>query len=67
MLVADDDVREWGTQNWDEKSAEYASKGFIPISMKNDFVQIYPDDITKAEEQYVPIETDYEEEMAPAA
>jgi hypothetical protein len=30
-------------------------------------VQIYPDDITKAEEQYVPIETDYEEEMAPAA
>ena len=67
MLVADDDVREWGTQNWDEKSAEYASKGFIPISMKNDFVQIYPDEITKAEEQYVPIETDYEEEMAPAA
>ena len=67
MLVADDDVREWGTQNWDEKSAEYASKGFIPISMKNDFVQIYPDDITKAGEQYVPIETDYEEEMAPAA
>ena len=68
MLVADDDVREWGTQNWEEKSAEYSSKGFIPISMKNDFAQIYPDDITKAEQQYVPVETeDEEEEMAPAA
>ena len=61
MIVADDDVREWGTQNWAEKSAEYLAKGFIPISMKNDFAQIYQDGITKAEEQYHPAEEEYEE------
>ena len=52
MIVADDDVREWGTQNWEEKSADYTAKGFIPISMKNDFARIYADGITKASEQY---------------
>ncbi len=52
MIVADDDVREWGTQDWAEKSADYSAKGFIPISMKNDFAQIYADGITKAAEQY---------------
>ena len=69
MLVADDDVREWGTANWEEKSADYAAKGFIPISMKNDFAQIYPEEITKAAEQYVPVEAEEEEaeELAPAA
>ena len=67
MVVADDDVREWGTQNWDEKSADYSAKGFIPISMKNDFAKIYPDDITKAEKQYVPIETEDEKKLNPAA
>ena len=67
MIVADDDIREWGTQSWDEKSADYEAKGYIPISMKNDFAQIYPEDITRAEEQYVPVETEEEEELAPAA
>lgn len=52
MVVADDSVREWGTQNWDEKSNEYRSKGYTPISMANDFKMIYPDTISKAEEQY---------------
>ena len=66
MIVADDDVREWGTQNWEEKSADYISKGYIPISMKNDFAQIYMEGITKAEQQYVPIEVE-QEEMKPAA
>ena len=54
MIVADDDVREWGTQNWEEKSAEYAAKGFIPVSMKNDFAAIYPEGIVKAKQQYAP-------------
>ena len=54
MIVADDDVREWGTQDWEAKSADYISKGFIPISMKTDFAKIYPDGITKAAQQYVP-------------
>jgi len=63
MIVADDDVREWGTQDWSAKSADYISKGFIPISMKNDFARIYPDNITKAAEQYVP----YREEEDKAA
>ncbi|MBQ3927936.1 MAG: haloacid dehalogenase-like hydrolase [Clostridia bacterium] len=52
MVVGDDTVREWGPQNWDEKSAEYRAVGYIPISMKNDFAKIYPDEVTKADLQY---------------
>ena len=52
MVVADDNVREWGTQDWAIKSADYKAKGYVPISMKNDFAKIYPDSITKMEEQY---------------
>lgn len=54
MVVADDNVREWGKQDWDSKSSDYISKGYIPISMKNDFLVIYPEGITRADEQYVP-------------
>ncbi len=53
MIVADDDVREWGTQDWDEKSAAYTEQGYVPISMKNDFQQIYPENISKADQQYI--------------
>ena len=53
MIVADDDVREWGTQDWDEKSAQYTDEGYVPISMKNDFLQIYPETIERSKEQYV--------------
>lgn len=53
MVVADDNVREWGTQNWEEKSAQYKDQGYVPISMKNDFLKIYPDPIEKADKQYV--------------
>ena len=67
MVVGDDTVREWGPQNWDEKSEEYRAKGYIPISMKNDFAKIYPDVITRADQQYVPIEVEEEKELAPAA
>ena len=52
MVVADDDVREWGKQDWAAKSAEYEAKGYIPISMKNDFTQIYGEGITRADTQY---------------
>ncbi len=55
MIVADDNVREWGTQDWAAKSADYTAKGFIPISMKDDFAVIYPEGITKAAEQYRPV------------
>ncbi|MBR3638045.1 MAG: histidine-type phosphatase [Lachnospiraceae bacterium] len=58
MVVADDDVREWGTQNWDEKSAQYREQGYVPISMKNDFLKIYSDSVTKAETQYAEKEYD---------
>ena len=53
MIVADDSVREWGTADWAEKSAEYTEMGYVPISMEKDFAKIYPDTITKAAEQYV--------------
>ena len=52
MIVADDAVREWGTQDWEKKSAEYSAMGYTPVSMKNEFAQIYPEAITKAQEQY---------------
>lgn len=67
MVVADDSEREWGTQDWEAKSADYIAKGFIPISMKNDFSKIYPDGITKAAEQYTPTETHTSEETTAAA
>lgn len=52
MIVADDDEREWGTQNWEEKSEENRAAGYIPVSMKRDFAQIYKDGITKGAQQY---------------
>ena len=52
MLVADDDAREWGTQDWNEKSAQYKEQGFVPISMKNDFSEIYPESVSKSDTQY---------------
>ncbi len=71
MIVADDSVREWGTADWAEKSAEYSEMGYVPVSMEKDFARIYPDTITKAAEQYVereqvsePVE---EEELTNAA
>lgn len=65
MIVADDNEREWGTQDWEEKSADYTAKGFIPISMKTDFAKIYPDGITKAAEQYVPVDVQPSETVSP--
>ncbi len=56
MVVADDNEREWGKQDWDKKSAEYIEMGYTPISMKGDFAKIYPDEITKAGQQYDPDE-----------
>lgn len=56
MIVADDSEREWGTADWEKKSAEYTEKGYTPISMKNDFSVIYAEGITKAEQQYTPAE-----------
>ncbi len=52
MIVADDNTREWGTQDWEKKSADYSAKGYIPVSMQNDFARIYADGITKAAQQY---------------
>ena len=52
MVVADDDVREWGKQDWAEKSAAYTEQGYVPVSMKNDFLMIYPESVTRAREQY---------------
>ena len=66
MIVADDSEREWGTQDWEAKSADYLAKGYTPISMKTDFAQIYPEGITKAAEQYVPVNIQYEAAEQPA-
>ncbi len=60
MIIADDAEREWGTQDWTEKSEEYSAKGYIPVSMKDDFAQIYPEQISKAEVQYQSPEAEIE-------
>ena len=52
MVVADDSVREWGKQDWAEKSADYIAMGYIPVSMRTDFAQIYPEGMVPAAEQY---------------
>ena len=52
MVVADDDVREWGKQDWETKSADYTAMGYIPISMKSDFAQIYAEGIVPSSQQY---------------
>ena len=71
MIVADDGVREWGKQDWEEKSEGYREKGFVPVSMKNDFAEIYPEEITRAAEQYKEVDWSdapwYEEEYDDAA
>lgn len=66
MVVADDSVREWGTQDWEKKSKDYKEQGYVPISMKNDFKEIYPESISKADKQYTAPET-VEEELEEAA
>lgn len=53
MVVADDNEREWGKQDFNDKSKQYKESGYESISMKNDFAKIYNDGITIATEQYV--------------
>lgn len=53
MVVGDDTAREWGPQKWEEKAKEYEAKGYIPVSMANDFAVIYPEGVTKTDTQYV--------------
>ena len=65
MVVADDKEREWGKQDWAEKSAEYIADGYTPVSMKNDFAMIYPEGVTIADEQYR--KPDWAEELDDAA
>lgn len=60
MIVADDNEREWGTQDWDKKSADYAAMNYVPISMKKDFAKIYPEPIERSDKQY------HENEWIPA-
>ena len=67
MVVADDTEREWGTQSWEEKSAEYREKGYVAISMRDDFKEIYAEGIAKAPEQYVAPDVESQAEMDLAA
>ena len=67
MIVGDDTVREWGPQNWEEKSAEWSGMGYIPVSMKNDFAMIYPEGVTIAAEQFHEHAWNTESELPAAA
>lgn len=67
MIVADDGEREWGTADFAAKSLDYAAQGYTSISMKDDFAQIYPEQITRAEVQYQAPEAEEAEEALDAA
>lgn len=56
VIIADDTEREWGPDDWDKKSAQCIEKNYIPVSMKNDFAQIYEKGVEKGEKQYDPDE-----------
>ena len=62
MIIADDGEREWGSADWEKKSAENIAKGYVPVSMKKDFAAIYPEGIKKSAEQF-----HEREELKPAA
>lgn len=48
MVLADDDVREWGDPgNAAEKKASYEAMGIGTISMRDDFLTIYGDGVAK--------------------
>ena len=54
MIIADDNEREWGTKNWGQESQKNIDMGYTPISMKNEFRQIYREGVKKAPQQYYP-------------
>ena len=48
MVLADDDIREWGEpENAAEKKASYEAMGIGTISMRDDFLTIYGDGVAK--------------------
>ena len=48
MVLADDEAREWGNaKSAAEKKADYESHGIGIISMRDDFLTIYGEDVTK--------------------
>ena len=48
IVLADDDVREWGSpESAASKIEGYTSQGIITISMKDDFATIYGDEVKK--------------------
>ena len=54
MIIADDTEREWGTKDWETESKKNIDMGYTPISMKNEFRQIYQEGIEKAPKQFNP-------------
>jgi phosphoserine phosphatase len=60
MLIADDTVREWGSENaWEDNADKYRAMGYTPVSMKNEFLQIYPEEfISRSDIQYIPKNND---------
>ena len=61
--VLDDDGSEDSSETDAVSEDEYTEQGYVPISMKNDFLKIYPDTIKRSDEQYI----EPEEEMDDAA
>ena len=47
------------SEYWAQKSAAYKEQGYVPISMKSDFLKIYQDTVKKSDTQYIDT---YEEE-----
>ncbi|MBQ7200623.1 MAG: hypothetical protein IJS24_04540, partial [Eubacterium sp.] len=48
MIINDDTDRDWAGEDWAENSAKYAAMGYQPISIKNEFKNIYKEGVEKA-------------------
>ena len=48
MIINDDTDRDWSGEDWEENSKKYSDMGYQPVSIKNEFKNLYKEGIEKA-------------------
>ena len=48
MIINDDTDRDWAGEDWEENSKKYSDMGYQPVSIKNEFKNLYKEGIEKA-------------------
>ena len=48
MIINDDTDRDWAGEDWEENSEKYSAMGYQPVSIKNEFKNLYKEGIEKA-------------------